>query len=175
MKRMHNLYNNILDLENINYVFNKICCHVKNKQRKEILKQYKCMYISNVYNILKNKSFKVGTYNIFTIYERKKSIVLSLNLQYKIKKHVISSCILSPAIIPCLIDGNVASRKGFGTKKGLEMAYNFHRICKIKYKKYYILKCDISSFFKSINHNILKQKLKKKIKDKEALDLLNIL
>lgn len=56
MKRMHNLYNNILDLENINYVFNKICCHVKNKQKKEILKQYKCMYISNVYNILKNST-----------------------------------------------------------------------------------------------------------------------
>ena len=34
---------------------------------------------------------------------------------------------------------------------------------------------DLRRFFKSINHNILKQKIKKKIKDKEALDLLNIL
>lgn len=36
---------------------------------------------------------------------------------------------------------------------------NFHRICKVKYKTYYILKCDISKFFASIDHDILKKKL----------------
>lgn len=43
---------------------------------------------------------------------------------------------------------------------------------KRKYEKYYILKCDISKFFASINHDILKQKLKKRIKDKEALTIV---
>jgi len=59
-----------------------------------------------------------------------------------------------------------------GTKKGLELAFNFHRICKIKYGTYYILKCDISKFFSSIDHDILKEKLKRKIKDKDALDIV---
>lgn len=172
MKRVDNLYSNILDLENINIVFNRICRNVKNRKKREHLKQYRRMYISRVYTILKNRAFKFGTYNTFTIYEPKKRIVVSLNLQDKIINHLISSFILVPALEPCLIDGNVASRKGFGTRKGLEMAYNFHRICKIKYEKYYILKCDISSFFKSIDHNILKQKLKKRIKDVEALEII---
>ena len=35
-----------------------------------------------------------------------------------------------------------------------------------------ILKCDISKFFASIDHNILKEKLKKKIKDKDALKIV---
>ena len=39
-------------------------------------------------------------------------------------------------------------------------------------KKYYILKCDISGFFLSINHKILKKKLRKKIKDPKALKIV---
>ena len=61
--------------------------------------------------------------------------------------------------IPCLLDVNVASRKGLGTSEGIRLAMNFHRICKVKYKTYYILKCDISKFFASIDHDILKKKL----------------
>ena len=37
---------------------------------------------------------------------------------------------------------------------------------------YYILKCDISKYFASINHDILKKKLSKRIKDKEALKIV---
>ena len=65
----------------------------------------------------------------------------------------------SLAILPCLLDVNVASRKGLGTSEGIRLAMNFHRICKVKYKTYYILKCDISKFFASIDHDILKKKL----------------
>lgn len=42
----------------------------------------------------------------------------------------------------------------------------------IRYSKYYILKCDISKFFASINHDILKSKLKRRIKDKDALNIV---
>ena len=37
---------------------------------------------------------------------------------------------------------------------------------------YYILKCDISKYFASINHDVLKKKLSKRIKDKEALKIV---
>ena len=43
------------------------------------------------------------------------------------------------------------------------------RICKIKYGQYFILKCDISNFFASIDHKILKEKLQKRIKDKDEI------
>lgn len=52
------------------------------------------------------------------------------------------------------------------------MASEFHRCCKVKYKNYYILKCDISKFFASIDHDILKQKIKRRIKDKDALKII---
>ena len=94
------------------------------------------------------------------------------NMQDKIINHLVARHILYPAILPCLLDVNVASRKGLGTSKGIRLYKNFHRICKVKYNTYYVLKCDISKFFASINHEILKEKLRKKIKDKDALKIV---
>lgn len=172
MKRLNNLYEQIYDLDNINSVFHSISQKIKNKTKLEYLKEYRCVYVARIYTILKNRNYHVGSYNIFTIYEPKKRRIVSLNLQDKIINHLVSKYIILPAVAPCLIDANVASRKGFGTKKGLELAHKFHRICKQKYNQYYILKCDISKFFQSINHDILKQKLSKKIKDTDALDIV---
>lgn len=90
----------------------------------------------------------------------------------KVINHLVSRQILYPALLPCLINSNVASRKDLGTNEGLRLAKKFHRICKIKYKSYYILKCDISKFFASIDHDTLKKKLKKRIKDKDALNIV---
>ena len=172
MKRKGNLYLEIYKFENIISAFNEVCKNTKNKKKVANLKEYKCIYISRIYNILKNKEYKPGPFNIFTIYEPKERRIVSQNMQDKIINHLVARYILYPAILPCLLDVNVASRKGLGTIEGIRLAKNFHRICKVKYKTYYILKCDISKFFASIDHDILKQKLERRIKDKDALKIV---
>ena len=172
MKRKGNLYQEIYKFENILSAFNEVCKNTKNKKKVANLKEYKCIYISRIYNILKNKEYKPGPFNVFTIYEPKERRIVSQNMQDKIINHLVARYILYPAILPCLLDVNVASRKGLGTSEGVRLAQNFHRICKVKYKTYYILKCDISKFFASIDHAILKQKLKRRIKDKDALRIV---
>lgn len=115
----------------------------------------------------------LGPYNVFKIYEPKERRIVSQALQDKVINHLVSRYILYPTILSCLIDANVASRKNLGTKKGLELFYEFNKSCKIKYNTdYYILKCDISKFFASIDHDRLKEKLIKKIKDKDALKIV---
>ena len=99
-------------------------------------------------------------------------MISSQNSEDKIINHLVARHILYPAILPCLLDINVASRKNMGTSKGLELANTFHRKCKVKYGTYYVLKCDIRKFFQSINHDILKQKLLRRIKDKDALKIV---
>lgn len=172
MKRKNNLYQEICKIENIISAFNEVCRNTKNKKKVQNYKQYKSIYISRIYNVLNNKNYKVGKYNVFTIYEPKERRIVSQNLMDKVINHLVARYILYPVIMPCLIDQNVASRKGKGTKKGLEYAKVYDKKCKIKYKDYYILKFDISKFFASINQEILKEKIKKKIKDKEALDIV---
>lgn len=93
-------------------------------------------------------------------------------MQDKVINHLVARFILYPAILPCLLDVNVASRKDLGTKEGLRLYMEFHRVCKVKYNKYYILKCDVSKFFASIDHDILKDKLKRRIKDYDALKII---
>lgn len=172
MKRKNNLYQEICKMENIISAFDEVCKNVKNKNKVQNYKQYKCIYISRIYNILNNKTYEVGKYNVFTIYDPKQRRIVSQNLQDKVINHLVARHILYPSIMPCLIDQNVASRKGMGTHKGLEYAKEYNRKCKIKYKDYYILKCDISKFFASIDKEILKEKLKRKIKDKDAIDIV---
>ena len=172
MKRKGNLYNNMLKMENINLAYNEVCAHTRNKKKVRNYKEYKCIYITRIYNILKNKNYTVGKYNVFTIYEPKKRIIVSQGIQDKVINHLISRQILYPALIPCLIDANVASIKNKGTSYGIKLAKKFHQNCKMKYGEYYILKCDISKFFASIDKEILKKKKFKKIKDKDAIDIV---
>lgn len=120
---------------------------------------YLCTYISRIYNILKNEKYVVGPYNVFTIYEPKERRIVSQNMQDKLVNHLVSRFILYPAILPSLEDFNVASRKNMGMKKGLELYQKYRNYFNCKYGTYYILKCDISKFFASINHDILKEKL----------------
>ena len=145
---------------------------MKNKKKVNQFKEFKCMYVSKIYRTLKNKEYKVGPYIVFTIYEPKKRRIVSQGMFDKIINHLVSRHILIPALLPSLIDQNVASRENLGTKKGLEYFYKYRNICEYKYKTYYILKCDICSFFASINKEILKEKLKRKIKDKDALKIV---
>ena len=166
MKRKGYLYQNLYKFENIQSAFNEVCKNTKNKKKVARFKEYKCIYISRIYNILHTKTYKPGPYNVFTIYEPKKRRIVSQNMQDKVINHLVARHILYPALLPCLLDVNVASRKGLGTSEGIRLAMNFHRVCKVKYKTYYVLKCDISKFFASINHDILKEKLRKKLKIK---------
>ena len=172
MKRFGNLYKNICNINNIIFAYNEVCRNTRNKRRVENLKEYKSVYISRIHNILENKNYTVGPYNMFTIYEPKERKIVSQNVQDKIINHLVARFILYPAILPCLLDVNVASRPGLGTSEGIRLSNEFHRKCKTKYDSYYILKCDISGFFASIDHNILKSKLKRQIKDKDALKIV---
>ena len=172
MKKKNNLYPAIYNFNNIVNAYNEVCRNTRNKKKVATLREYKTIYISRIYNILKNKQYIVGQYNKFVIYEPKKRIIVSQNIQDKIINHLVARHILYPAILPCLLNVNVASRKDMGTKKGLQLMNKFIRNCKIQYKKYYILKCDISKFFSSINHDILKEKILKRIKDKDAIKII---
>lgn len=172
MKRKSNLYQETYKIENIISAFDEVCRNTKNKLKTNKFKEYKCIYISRIYNILKERKYVIKERNIFKIYEPKERRIVSLGMLDKVVNHLIARHILIPVVFPLLVDEVVSGRPGKGTKKGVEYEKEYIRKFNIKYKEYYILKCDISKFFSNINHDILKKKLRKKIKDKEALNIL---
>ncbi len=172
MKRFGNLYQNIYKFENIKKIIAEVCKNTKNKRKVNKFKECKCINLYKIYHTLETRSYVPGKYHVFTIYEPKKRRIVSQNMFDKVVNHLVARYILMPTISKCLIDANVASRPQKGTSAGLKYYYNFRRCCDIKYGKYYILKCDIKKFFQSINHDLLKRKLERRIKDKEALKIV---
>jgi len=120
MKRKNNLYQDICKIENILQAFNEICRNTRNKRKVAKYKEHKCKNIFRVYSILSTKSYEPLPPNIFTIYEPKERRIESQNMEDKLINHLVSRHILYPAILPCLIETNVASRKDKGTSAGLE-------------------------------------------------------
>lgn len=71
MKRKSNLYPDVYKFENIVSAFNEVCKNTRNKRKVAKYRDYKCIYISRIQHILETKSYQVGPYNVFTIYEPK--------------------------------------------------------------------------------------------------------
>lgn len=172
MKRKSNLYKEIYELKNIMQAYNEICRNTRNKKKVARYKEHKCRNIFRIYYILKTRNYFPGKPYVFKIYEPKERIVESQTMEDKLVNHLVSRYILYPAILPSLIETNVASRQDKGTSAGLKYFKEFRDKCQAKYGVYYILKCDVHKFFHSIDKEILKKKVAKKIKDRDALEII---
>lgn len=170
MKRKNLKYKDYIEIENITNIYKIIKKNTKNKKKLEKFEDYFSINIYRIYKTLLEKNYKIN-YNIFKIQEPKTRIIMSQNIEDKIINHFISYYYLYPLLENTLIDTNVASRKNKGTSYALIKLKEY--LNKIKYQKFYILKCDIKKFFYNIDHEILKSKLKKKIKDEEILNIIN--
>lgn len=172
MKRYKNLYENVYKPENIKSCYYEVLRNTKNKRQVSRLQKNAEKVVASIYDELVNEKYVVGEYNVFIIYEPKQRTIVSQGMKDKIVNHLVAREILYPAILPCLVPYNVASRPNMGTRQALEYLEKYRKSFASKTEKYYILKCDISRFFLSIDHKILKKKLRKKIKDPKALKIV---
>ena len=171
MKRKGNLYNNICDISNIYNVYKDLRKSVNNK--KEVL-DFEIGLHSNICNLSKelyNKKYTVGRYNIFLIREPKYRLIMSERFKDKLINHLVSRYILD-VLDNSLISTNVATRKGKGGSYAFDKLIKYINELRKLEKKIYVLKIDINKYFYNIDHDILKEKLRRKIKDSDALDII---
>ena len=172
MKRLNNLYKEACKLDNIVKMTNKVCTKVKNKDKVNKFETYKSEHIFNIYKRLNTKNLNVGKYNIFMINDPKCRIVMAQNIEDKIINHLIAEYVLVKAFENKYGNNMCATRVGKGTIYGVKLLKKYLNQMKRKYNNFYILKLDISKYFYKIDHNVLKNILKKKIKDQDALNIL---
>ncbi len=168
MKTHKNLFQEVCKFENLYKAYLKARRGKMNK--KEVLE-----FTYNLENELlklqyelKNHTYKTGKYRHFIIFEPKKRIISALPFRDRIVHHAICN-VIEPIIDKTFIYDSFACRKGKGTHAGADRIQKFIR----KAKNCYVLKCDVSKYFPSVNHEILKQIIRKKITDKELLQLLD--
>lgn len=173
MKRKSKLYSNICNFNNIYYMTNKVCTSVRNKNKVDKFESFKMEHIYHIYKKLHDKDFRVGKYNIFMINDPKCRIVMSSNIEDKIINHLVSTYSLKYVFENKYDSSMCATRIGKGSLYGIKLLKKYLNEMKRKYNNFYVLKLDISKYFYRIDHKVLKSIIKKKIKDKDVLLLLD--
>ena len=171
MKRIGNIFDEVISLENLRLA--------DEKARKGKLKSYGVRVhdknreanLLALHESLKNGTFKTSKYHIFTIYEPKERLIYRLPYYPdRILHHAIMN-VLEPIWVSVFNKNTYSCIKNRGihkcakdVKQALKQDPDGTRYC---------LKIDVRKFYPSINHEILKKVVRRKIKDGRLLALLD--
>ena len=173
MKRVNNVYNRIININNIIDVYEyKIKKNTKNKEKIEEFDNFYSQNIIQIKEELMSGNYIPGEYNIFFIREPKLRVIMSQSIKDKIVNHLVARYFLINIFENTLIEENIATRKNKGTHYGLKLFKKYLNIVKNNYNNFYILKFDISKYFYNIDHDIVKELIRNKIKDKKVINII---
>lgn len=171
MKRIGNIYDKIISLENLQLA--------DEKARKGKLKTYGVKVhdrnreanLLALHEALKAGTYRTSEYSTFKIYEPKERIIFRLPyFPDRIVHHAIMN-VLEPIWLSVFTADTYSCIK----KRGIHAAAKKlrHVIDKDKQGCTYCLKIDIRKFYPSINHDVLKSIVRRKLKDTRLLKLLD--
>lgn len=123
-----------------------------------------------LHNALCDKSFATSAYKTFKVYEPKERLVFKLPyFPDRILHHAVMN-ILEPIFVQTFTADTYSCIKG----KGIHAAsFALRKALLNKKETTYCLKLDITKFYPTIDHDILKGLLRRKFKDKDLLWLLD--
>jgi len=172
MKRTGSLHEKICDFENIFNAYLK--ARRLKRYRSEVLEFSKNLEenLIIIYNELYYMTYKTSKYFEFTVYDPKKRKILALPFKDRVVHHAINN-IIEPIFDATFIYDSYACRKGKGTIAGMKRLRKFMDSILSKYDRVYYLKADVEKYFYSIDHDILKKLIRRKIKCAKTLALLD--
>lgn len=115
---------------------------------------------------LNEKTYTPGRYDTFTIFEPKKRMISAAPYRDRVVHHALCN-VIEPLIERTFIADSYANRKGKGTHRALDRYKTFAK------RNRYVLKCDIKDYFPSIDHELLKGFIQRKIACENTLWLID--
>lgn len=169
MKRKGNLYQDIISIENLQLA-DSIARKGKGKQPGVIRHdKNRDANIIALHQALKDKTYKTSPYETRTIYEPKQRDISILPYIDRVVHHAVM-IYLEPIFNAYFTSFSYSSIKG----KGIHGAANaLKKALKDQENTVYCLKLDVRKFYPNVNHDILKQIIRRKIKDQDLLWLLD--
>lgn len=170
MKRKGNLYQQIISMENLRIADKKA---MKGKMDQPGVKAHLLQPeedLMHLHSMLYNKEYKTSEYTKFLIYEPKEREIYRLPyFPDRITHHAIMN-VLESIFVRSFISQTYSCVKGRGIHGAADAV-------KVALKDIpgtqYCLKLDIKKFYPNIDHEILKQLLRRKFKDSDLLWLLD--
>jgi retron-type reverse transcriptase len=114
------------------------------------------------------QTYAPGSYETFQIRQPKPRLISAAPYRDRVVHHALCN-IIAPILEKSLIPDTYANRIGFGSHRALE------KFTQLARSHRYILQCDICKYFPSIDHEILKSLIRRKIKCPETLWLMDTL
>ena len=172
MKKKSNMYQSMISLNEVKNVYKKLRCSTKNKKEVIDFSLNLNQFLLDILRKLNNRCYSFGRYRIFLIREPKYRLIMSEKMSDKIVNHLFTKVCLG-CLENSLVSMNVATRKGKGSKEAYNLFIKYINKLMYKSKDIYVLKIDISKYFYNINHEMLLDMVKEKIKDKEVISFLS--
>ena len=170
MKRYGNLYEKIISKENLYLAYEKAKKAKGSRKKAKIFAEHLDERIDRIHEQLINGTFRTSKYTVFKVYEPKERIICSLPFEDRIVHHAIMN-ILEPIWTKIFIEDTYSCIKGRGIHGCMDRVRNV--MSKDMEGTTYCLKIDIRKFYPTVNHRILKCIVRRKIKDKRLLCLLD--
>lgn len=170
-KTYKNLYSQICEFDNIYAAYLKAR---RNKRYKAEVLKFSARLEENIIDIQNHlvwKSYQVGHYKYFTVYEPKERLIAALPFRDRVVHHALCN-IIEPIFERSMIHDSYACRIGQGVLAGVNRTTYFLRAARAAWGRVYCLKGDIKKFFPSIDHDALKHITRKKITCPNTLDLI---
>lgn len=111
-------------------------------------------------------TYRPGTYRQFTVYERKPRVISAAPFRDRVVHHAVMNVLETPLDRRFIFD-SYACRVGKGTHAAVDRYQQWAQ------RWPYVLKLDVRRYFPSIDHEILKEELRRYLKDRRVLELLD--
>lgn len=166
MKSYKNLFPQISSFENLLLAARKAAL---GKQERYYVLEFFLNLEENLHQLqteFNTHSYQPGEYTTFQIYEPKPRMISAAPFRDRVVHHALTN-VIGPLLEKSFIFDSYANREGKGTHRAIRRYQYFLK----KYK--YVLKCDIQKYFPSIDHEILKSLIRKRIADQQTLWLID--
>jgi RNA-directed DNA polymerase len=168
MKRHGHLFEKLCDYDNLMKAFAK---SFRGLRKKELNSEYYFFLEGNLLSLqskLKSKTYLPSKYRYFNIYEPKERLISVAGFEDRIVHHALVN-VLEPIYERIFIYDSYATRKEKGSHRAIARAQYFLN------RNRWFLKIDIEKYFGSIDHQVLINILKRKIKDLHIIELIDII
>jgi retron-type reverse transcriptase len=166
MKRFGNLYPQIIDFDNL--LISARQAQRGKRFRPNVLEfnYHLESELERLQTELREQTYIPGEYKTFRIFDPKPRLISAAPYRDRVVHHALCNVIM-PIVERTFIHDTYANRTGFGTHRAL------HRFTEFARSTRYILQCDIRLYFPSIDREILKTILRRKIKCPDTLWLID--
>ena len=171
-KTYNNLYSQVHSFEALHAAYLRAR---KGKRQREEVQRFEQDLEGNLFNLQNHLiwgSYRMGDYRTFQVSEPKERQVASLPFADRVVQHALVA-VIEPIWERRFVADSYACRPRKGTHRGADRAQAMMRSVKRTHGKVYALKADISKYFASIDHAVLRDLLRKRIACKRTLAMLD--